>query len=64
MSISVTYLSISPDILFSVAQLFPSIFLAQSFAILHQASFLTFARFLWIVVSLHIAERTALQPVT
>src|SRR5215211_7802941 len=58
------FFSISLDILFSTAQLFPALFLVQSFAILHQSSFPTFARFLWIVVSLHIVERPALQLAT
>jgi hypothetical protein len=64
MYVSLYYLpfSISQDTLFAIARLFSEPFLAQPFAILHQASFQVFARFLWIEVSLHIAERTALQP--
>lgn len=64
LSFSLFSISISPDILSVISQLFPALFLALSFAIWYQASFLTFARFLWIEVSLHIAERTALQPAT
>jgi hypothetical protein len=54
-------ISISLDIVSAIAQLFPALFQVQSFAILHQSSFLTFARFLWIEVSLHIAEMIGLR---
>ncbi len=52
------------DTLFAIAQLFAEPFLAQPFAVLHQVSFLIFAGLLWIEVSLHIAEKRALQPAT
>ena len=52
------------DTRFAIAQLFAEPFVARPFAILHQASFPASARFLWIEVSLHIAERIALQPAT
>src|SRR5918995_6025919 len=57
-------LCISQDTVSAIAQLFPALFQVQSFAILHQSSFPTFACFLWIEVSLHIAEMTVLQPAT
>src|SRR5919106_227156 len=56
------YSSISLDILCAIAALFPEPFLALPYVVSHQASFLTFAHYLWIEVSLHIAKRTALQP--
>ncbi len=52
------------DTLFAIAQLFAEPFVAQPFAVLHQASFLIFVGLLWIEVSPHIAEKRALQPAT